>query len=179
MSGRKRHRQLSGFFRYIWYLSFIGAMLIAVGLSSARLAVEAGILINLKEELRLLEADNKRLEAEVARLQSLDLIEREATVRLGMVKPERINPVPLEPAPSVVASAEPRADNLLAGKGVVIALAPPKPLAGKGYVEAGTVIGALGFNRFGGTRGGSEAGREGESLLDRLGEVAFNWLSGQ
>lgn len=180
VSGRKKHRQLSGFFRYIWHLLFVATMLAAVGVSSARLAVEAGILINLKEELRLLESDNRRLEAEVARLQSLDLIEREARVRLGMVKPERINPVPLQSAPVAVASTEPVANRPEGGKGVVIALSPPGPRGEKGYVEAGAFAGALaGIRGLSGTQGIGEAGRKGGSLLDRLEEIAFSWLSGK
>lgn len=49
----------------------------------------AGYEVERLEGLRaMVERDNQRLEAEVAALKSLDRIEREATTRLGMVKPK-------------------------------------------------------------------------------------------
>lgn len=103
-SSRPRRRALA---RFAVYLACAAALGLLVACRSARVATAAREVVALKEELRLVEADNRRLELEAERLASLDRIEREATLRLGMVRPARVYPLP--PPPSVLAAAPPPA----------------------------------------------------------------------
>ncbi len=80
--------------RRLFYLGCAAGLALLAAMHSTRVAREGRELVALKEELRNLEAENRRLEAEVLELQSLARIEREATGRLGMVRPPQVAPVP-------------------------------------------------------------------------------------
>lgn len=55
----------------------------------------------LQADLTSLRAENERLKMEVDRLLSLDRVERIATTRLGMIRPEEVRLVAALPAPGV------------------------------------------------------------------------------
>ncbi len=166
----KRHRQLTGFFRYLLYLVIGSSLMAVVGVRSARLAMDARTVNELKEEMRLLETDNRRLTAEVVRLESLERIEREA-IALGMVKPEKVQPLPLEPLAVAAGRADGEAQ-VFSTRSVTVALAAPEAgsapdsSAKQDYFKAG-VMGGLG-----------ELGSA-KSLLDSVVLRFFSWLTGK
>lgn len=98
---RKGRRDRRAEFRRLWrrlaYLGCAAGLALVAGAHSAQVAREGQSYLALKEELSLLEAENRRLEAQVVELQSPARIEREAVGRLGMVRPPQVAPVP--PAP--------------------------------------------------------------------------------
>lgn len=151
---RARQGQGHALARFAVYLFFAVAAALAVAGTSARVARQGQDLVALKEELRVLEADNRRLEAEMLGLQSLARIEHEAK-RLGLDRPRVVRPVPFVPAPPF-----PPVETLAEGK--------PAGGAGaardEGPVEAGVLSGP-------GLKSAAAA-------LDRLAERVSRWLAG-
>ncbi len=111
--------------RTLLLLAAVFALVALVGERAAQVARTGRQILQWKEELRLLEADNRRLEARVIELQSPRRIEAEAKARLGMRPPETIRPVslPVQPAPAGGGGAA-AAGARRAPRTVVVALAP-------------------------------------------------------
>lgn len=82
--------------RRLVYLGCVAGLALLAAVHSTRVAREGRELVALKEELRNVEAENRRLEAQVLELQSLARIEREATQRLGMVRAVQVAAEPGE-----------------------------------------------------------------------------------
>ncbi len=123
-----RERQRRALARFAVYLACAAALGLLVASRSARVAAASRDIIALKEELRLVEAENKRLEMEALRLASLERIEREAEARLGMTRPEQVFPLP-PPTPAAT----------FAGTGTAVRAEPEHPPEGVHLGSAGGV----------------------------------------
>lgn len=99
-----RRSQGKALFRFAACVAFAASLALVVANRSARVAAEAQEILALKEELRLVEAENRRLEMAALQLSSLARIEREAKDRLGMELPRKILPVPLPGDPAAQAA---------------------------------------------------------------------------
>lgn len=98
-----------------------------VGWRASQVARSGRQILQWKEEVRLLQADNRRLQAKVLELRSPQRIEAEAKARLGMGPPDMVRPVPLAalPASAGRVGATPAAPGVGETRTVVVALAPP------------------------------------------------------
>lgn len=90
----ERGRQRRALARFVVYLLCAAGLALLVANRSARVTTEAREIVLLKEELQQVESENKRLEMTALQLASLDRVEREARVRLGMTRPAQAFPVP-------------------------------------------------------------------------------------
>lgn len=140
VAGRYRERA-RGFAISLFFLAVAAVFVLSVGIRSAVVAEQGRTLLALREELRQAEAESRRLETEVIRLQAPERVEREA-IRLGMQTP-RIRPVPLVLNPlrgeETAADVRPRT--------VRVSLVPPKApvragiLSGIGFLTKPTGLG--------------------------------------
>lgn len=159
-----RRSQGKALLRFAACVVFTASLALGVANRSARVAAQAQEILALKEELRLVEAENRRLEMAALQMSSLARIEREAKERLGMELPRKILPVPIPGDPASQAAfarrepppAEP------------VTLPPPgrRPAAGNGPAPAGVVTAGVALNA------------EAVAALERLGRWVRHALAG-
>lgn len=101
--------------------------------SSVQVAVAGRALVAIKDEIKVLEGENRRLEASVTALRSLDRVERIARDRLGMNTPFQV--AGTLASPKVMANAAPAAE-APAPRTVFLALAPEAGTGSGGWVVA-------------------------------------------
>lgn len=85
-------------------LSKMGLAFFAFAVISVLIYVQGALmgyqLVSLKQEINRLETENKQLEYSIAKLSSLDRIEQEAKMRLGMISPENTQVMAMAVQPS-------------------------------------------------------------------------------
>lgn len=157
-----RRSQGKALFRFAACVAFAASLALVVADRSARVAAEAQEILALKEELRLVEAENRRLEMAALQMSSLARIEREAKDRLGMELPRKILPVPL---PGETQAAFARREPPAAAP---VTLPPPgsRAEASGGPAPAGVVTAGVALNA------------EAVAALERLGRWVRHALAG-
>lgn len=159
-----RRSQGKALFRFAACVAFAASLALVVADRSARVAAEAQEILALKEELRLVEAENRRLEMAALQMSSLARIEREAKDRLGMELPRKILPVPLPGDPAAQAAFARREPPAAAP----VTLPPPgsRAQASGGPAPAGVVTAGVALNA------------EAVAVLERLGRWVRHALAG-
>lgn len=99
---RVRHREgyASGFLVAAVSVSLVACLAMGMIASQNSVAHLGYTIVEMKAELRALEAESQRLELEIARLSSLERVEREAAERLGMCRADEVRKVALAVRPA-------------------------------------------------------------------------------
>lgn len=130
-------RQVRAVRRYAVAAAVLALLALMVSLRSAEVARRGRALVSLKDEMTWVQAENRRLEAQVLALQSPARIEREAE-RLGFKRPEAVAVLPEVPA-GLLPTAGPPPGLAVPVREVRLVLPPERQLGP--YAAAGLLSG--------------------------------------
>lgn len=141
-------------------------LLILIGQRAVYVAVTGRQILEWKEELRLLEAENKRLEARILALQAPQRVESDARTRLGMRPAEGIRAISVAGPPAGVGEGGEATEGKdgAASRTVAVSLAPDPARRAPNRMRAGADLPAY-LRRLSGVLGAWAAGQTGSHSL--------------